>query len=299
MNLEDYLAERRARIEAALERALAPREGTPARLHEAMRYAVFSGGKRIRPILALAACEAAPATATRALPFGCAVEMVHAYSLVHDDLPAMDDDELRRGRPTLHVVYGEALAILTGDALLTEAFRVAVEGAREVGVDAGRALGFVAALATAAGQAGMVGGQVADLEAEGSAADRHLVESIHRRKTAALIAAAVEAGALAGEATGERRSALLEYGQALGLAFQVADDILDATAPTAVTGKRVGGDAAHGKATYPAVLGLEGARAVARDLRARCGAAAAALGAAGEPLGAIADFVVARACEPR
>jgi geranylgeranyl diphosphate synthase type II len=296
MNLEAYLAERRTQIEAALEQALRPSESTPPRLLEAMRYAVLSGGKRVRPILALAACEAVPAAPALALPFGCAIELVHAYSLVHDDLPAMDDDELRRGRPTVHVVYGEALAILAGDALLTEAFRVAAEGARAAGVDPVRALDLIATIAVAAGAGGMVGGQVADLEAEGVAADRAVVESIHRRKTAALIAAAVDAGAIAGEATGARRAAFAEYGRALGLAFQIADDILDATAPTAVTGKRVGGDAAHGKATYPAVLGLEGARNAARELLARCLAATAELGAPAEPLRAIARFVVERAC---
>ncbi len=296
MNLESYLAERRALVDAALEQALRPSEGTPPRLLEAMRYAVLSGGKRVRPILALAACEAAPAAPELALPFGCAVELVHAYSLVHDDLPAMDDDELRRGRPTVHVVYGEALAILAGDALLTEAFRVAADGARQAGIDPARALGVIATVAAAAGAAGMVGGQVADLEAEGVVADRATVESIHRRKTAALIAAAVDAGAVAGGADGDRRAALAEYGRALGLAFQIADDILDATAPTAVTGKRVGGDAEHGKATFPGVLGLDGARAAARDLLARCRAAADLLGPTGEPLRAIASFVVGRAC---
>ena len=296
MNLEAYLAERHAAVEAALGRALAPDDGTPPRLLEAMRYAVFSGGKRVRPILALAACEAVPADPARALPFACAVELVHAYSLVHDDLPAMDDDELRRGRPTVHVVYGEALAILTGDALLTEAFRVASAGAREVGIDAAQALELVARLARAAGAGGMVGGQVADLAAEHAVADRTLVESIHRRKTGALIAAAVEAGAVAGGATGARRAALADYGATLGLAFQVADDILDATAPTAVTGKKTGGDAEHGKATYPAVLGLDGARDVARDLLARCLGALGGLGPAAEPLRAIARFVVERAC---
>ena len=296
MNVESYLAERRALVDAALEQALRPSEGTPPRLLEAMRYAVLSGGKRVRPILALAACEAAPAAPELALPFGCAVELVHAYSLVHDDLPAMDDDELRRGRPTVHVVYGEALAILAGDALLTEAFRVAADGARQAGIDPARALGVIATVAAAAGAAGMVGGQVADLEAEGAVADRAIVESIHRRKTAALIAASVDAGAVAGGASGDRRAALAEYGRALGLAFQIADDILDATAPTAVTGKRVGGDAEHGKATFPGVLGLDGARAAARDLLARCRAAADVLGAPGEPLRAIASFVVERAC---
>ncbi len=256
---------------------------------------VFSGGKRVRPILTLMACEASGAEPECALPFACAVELIHTYSLVHDDLPAMDDDELRRGRPTVHVAFDEAHAILTGDALLTEAFALAAAGAATSGLDAGRALAIVAVIARAAGAAGMVGGQVADLEAEGGRADLALVEAIHRRKTAALIAAAVEAGALAGSATEASLAALREYGDALGLAFQVADDLLDATASTAVTGKREGGDAAHGKATYPAVLGIDGARTVARDLLARCLAAVARLGAPAEPLAALATFIVERA----
>ena len=295
MNLDTYLAARRLMIDSALEGALAAADGIPDRLLAAMRHAVLAGGKRIRPILALAACEAVPATPERALPFACAVELIHCYSLVHDDLPAMDDDELRRGRPTVHVVYGEALAILAGDALLTEAFRIAAAGARSAQVPADRALAIVAAVAAAAGAAGMVGGQAADLAAEGVAADLALVESIHRRKTAALIAASVDAGAVAGGAEGERLVALRAYGDALGLAFQIADDVLDATASTAVTGKREGGDAAHGKATYPAVLGLDRARAAARDLLDRCLGAVAALGPDAEPLGAIARFVVERA----
>jgi geranylgeranyl diphosphate synthase type II len=295
VSLEDYLARRRRTVEAALEAALSPADGVPPRLLEAMRYAVLSGGKRVRPILALAACEAAPGSIERALPFACAIELIHAYSLVHDDLPAMDDDDLRRGRPTVHVVFGEALAILTGDALLTEAFRVAAEGAETAGLDPARALAIVRAIAAAAGAAGMVGGQAADLAAEGGSADLALVEAIHRRKTAALIAAAVEAGATAGGAAPARLAGLRAYGQALGLAFQVADDVLDATAPTTLTGKRAGGDAAHGKATYPAVLGVEGARRAARALLAECLAALAPLGAPAEPLRALARFVVERA----
>jgi len=295
VNIEAYLAERRAMVEAALEHALGASEGTPPRLLEAMRYAVFSGGKRVRPILALMACEAAPAEPVRALPFACALEFIHTYSLVHDDLPAMDDDDLRRGRPTVHVVFGEALAILAGDALLTEAFRVAANGVEAARVEPARALAIVGALATAAGAAGLVGGQVADLEAEGVAANLALVESIHRRKTAALIAAAVEAGAIAGGASDARRSALGAYGHALGLAFQVADDVMDAAAPTAMTGKRTGRDAEHGKATYPAVLGIDGARRAARELLVRCLAAIAPLGAPAEPLRVLATFVVERA----
>src|SRR6185369_5315225 len=161
----------------------------------------FSGGKRVRPILSLMACEAAGGAPERALPFACALELIHTYSLVHDDLPAMDDDELRRGRPTVHVAFDEALAILAGDALLTEAFRLAAAGALTAGLEPARALGVVAAIAVAAGAGGMVGGQVADLEAEGIVADEALVASIHRRKTAALIAAAIEAGAVAGGAS--------------------------------------------------------------------------------------------------
>ncbi len=305
MNVEQVLAERRALVDAALERALAPSAGVPPRLAEAMRYAVFSGGKRVRPILALMACEAAGGSPEDALPFACAVELIHTYSLVHDDLPAMDDDELRRGRPTVHVAFDEALAILTGDALLTEAFRIAAGALRDgraVGTDdaaraahAARVVGVIAAIAEAAGAAGMVGGQVADLAAEGAPANEELVESIHRRKTAALIAVAVDAGAIAGGASGAVLEALRTYGRTLGLAFQVADDILDATASSAVTGKRERGDAAHGKATYPAVLGVDGARRVARELLGRCLRVLEPLGMRAEPLRALATFVVERA----
>jgi len=295
VNVERYLAERRAMVEAALERALEPAAEVPPRLHEAMRYAVFSGGKRVRPVLSLMACEAAGGAPERALPFACALELIHTYSLVHDDLPAMDDDELRRGRPTVHVAFDEALAILAGDALLTEAFRLAAAGALTAGLEPARALGVVAAIAVAAGAGGMVGGQVADLEAEGVVADEALVASIHQRKTAALIAAAIDAGAVAGGASDDDLRALNAYGAALGLAFQVADDLLDATASTSVTGKREGGDAAHGKATYPAVLGIDGARRVARELLARCLDALAPLGDRAEPLRALATFIVERA----
>jgi len=295
VTLERCLAAWRETINAALEEALAPAGGAPARLVEAMRYAVFSGGKRMRPALALAACEAVGVPAARAVPFGCALELIHTYSLVHDDLPAMDDDELRRGRPTLHVVFGEALAILAGDALLTEAFRLAATAGRAHGLDPADALAIIGVLAEAAGAAGMVGGQVLDLDAAGRPADLALVEAIHRRKTAALIAGAVEVGARAGGAPETARAALAAYGRALGLAFQIADDVLDATAPTSVTGKREGGDAALGKATYPAVLGVDGARRAARALLAECHAALAPLGSAAERLRSLASFVVERA----
>ena len=248
----------------------------------------------MRPILALAACEAAPARArARRCRSACAIELVHAYSLVHDDLPAMDDDELRRGRPTVHVVYGEALAILAGDALLTEAFRVAAAGARDAGIDPARALERRSRRSPrAAGAAGMVGGQVADLEAEGVVADRALVESIHRRKTGGVDRRRGRCRRRRGRRRrATRRAALAEYGRALGLAFQVADDILDATAPTAVTGKRVGGDAAARQGDVSRPCSGSTARAPSRAISWRAvSPRPTLLGAPAEPLRAIATL---------
>lgn len=294
MTLDASLVSWRTTIDAALDEMLQPNDEAPARLLEAMRYAVFSGGKRLRPVLVLAACEAVGGASAPAVPFGCAIELIHTYSLVHDDLPAMDDDDLRRGRPTVHIVFGEAMAVLTGDALLTAAFRVAAEGAAKSGLAPDRTLAIITAIAGAAGECGMVGGQVQDLEAAGKPADLALVEAIHRQKTGALLGVAVETGALAGGATGPTLHALRSFGGALGLAFQIADDILDA-APTAVTGKRAGRDAEQQKATYPAVLGVDGARRVARDLMEQCHAALEPLGPAGDRLRALASFVVERA----
>ncbi len=294
MTLDASLADWRTTIDAALDAVLQPHDDAPAHLVEAMRYAVFSGGKRMRPVLALAACEAVGGSSAHAEPFACALELIHTYSLVHDDLPAMDDDDLRRGRPTVHVAFGEAVAVLTGDALLTAAFRVAAEGGVRSGLAPDRVLAIVTAIAVAAGERGMVGGQALDLDAAGKPADLTLVEAIHRRKTGALLGVAVETGALAGGASGRTLEALRAFGRALGLAFQVADDILDA-APTAVTGKRAGRDAEHQKATYPAVLGVDGARRVACDLKTQCHAALEPLGPAGDQLRALASFVVERA----
>ena len=294
MTLDAALARWRTMIDAALDEILQPGGDAPARLLEAMRYAVFSGGKRIRPVLALAACEAVGGTSAPAMPFACAIELIHTYSLVHDDLPSMDDDDLRRGRPTLHVVFGDAMAVLAGDALLTAAFRVAADGGRHGGLAPDRVLAIIAAIGVAAGERGMVGGQVLDIESAGKAADVQLVEAIHRQKTGALLGVAVETGALAGGATGETLEALRSFSRALGLAFQIADDILDA-APTAVTGKRAGRDAEHQKATYPAVLGVDGARRVACDLMTQCHEALEPLGPAGDRLRALASFVVERA----
>jgi geranylgeranyl diphosphate synthase type II len=260
-----------------------------------MRYSLFSGGKRLRPILALAAGEAVGGQARRILPFACALEMVHAYSLIHDDLPAMDDDDLRRGKPTNHVVFGEGIAILAGDALLTEAFRVMAEAVLRLPGQQAGAVKALREVAGAAGAVGMVAGQVADLEAERKRPTHSLLEYIHLRKTAALIRAAVRTGALIGGATNRQFGHLSRYGLAVGLAFQVADDILDVEGGTAKTGKRQGRDAQLHKVTYPAAVGIVKAKERARELLADALAALKSFGPTANPLRQIATFIVERA----
>lgn len=294
MNLSRYLAARRRRVNLFLERCV-PLSLQPEKLAQAMRYTLLSEGKRVRPILAIAACEAVGGRTARVLPFACALEMIHAYSLIHDDLPAMDDDDLRRGRPTNHVVFGEGMAVLAGDALLTEAFRVMGEAAR-AGARQRQAVQALLEIAKAAGAYGMVGGQVADIAAEGTEPDLPTVEFIHVRKTGALIRAAVRAGALLGGARPRQLRYLTRYGELIGLAFQVADDILDAEASTAFTGKNTGRDQERQKATFPAVLGLPAAKDHARSLLADALETLKPLGARAEPLAGLARFVVARAC---
>ncbi|MBX3028103.1 polyprenyl synthetase family protein [bacterium] len=292
--LESYLAPRRQRIEAALEALFPVHPPHPHRLIEAVRYSLLGGGKRLRPILALASCEAVGGDVDAALPFACALEMIHSYSLVHDDLPSMDDDALRRGRPTVHIAFGEGLAVLAGDALLTEAFAELLRAAERATAPL-RALRAAREIAEAAGLRGMVGGQAADLAAEGADADLALVEFIHIRKTGALLLAAVRAGALVGGADESQLRALTRYGECLGLAFQVADDILDVEAPTMRTGKKVGRDGERRKATFPAVLGLPAAKARARELRGQALAAIDGFSSAADPLRALVRFVVDRA----
>jgi geranylgeranyl diphosphate synthase type II len=285
-DLRNYLESRRALVESELERILPPEDARPAALHRAMRYAALSPGKRLRPILALMGCEAVGGKPERALRAGCAFELVHAYSLVHDDLPAMDDAELRRGRPTVHKAFGEAEAILAGDALLTLAFEV-MAGAP------GDPARLAAELARAAGSQGMVGGQKVDLEMEGRPATEKELEALHRWKTGALIRAAVVCGGICGNGNEGQVEALSRWGWLAGLAFQVADDLLDVERTSAETGKDAGGDAAAGKATYPGILGIEGARAKARDLARRAGEAARALPSGGR-LAELADYFVER-----
>jgi len=256
--LAAWTADRRGAIEATLDRLLPAPAGPAATLAAAMRHAVLGGGKRLRALLTLAACEACGGRPEDALDAAAAVEMLHAYSLVHDDLPAMDDDDFRRGRPTTHRVYGDAMAILAGDALQTLAFETLAGAPSSVPAD--RRVSALAALARAAGWDGMVGGQAADLEAEGRAPRLEAVEWIHGHKTGALLAASTEIGAIFAGAEAPVVAALGRFGGAVGFAFQVVDDILDVTATAAVLGKTPGKDGASGKATYPALVGVDAAR---------------------------------------
>ena len=285
-----------ARTETALEGLLpAPGPGGALdRLHEAMRYAVLGGGKRVRPLLVHAAGELTDAPAPALALAGCAVELIHAYSLVHDDLPCMDDDVLRRGKPTVHVAFGEALAMLTGDALQALAFRAVGQVAAH-GVRAEAVVRMSLELADAAGSIGMAGGQAIDLAAVGTALDRPALEDMHRRKTGAMLRASVRLGAWSGTALDAAGAAALDdYCAAVGLAFQVVDDILDVEADSATLGKTAGKDAANDKPTYVSLLGLEGARALAADLRAQAHRAMAGFGTSGARLVALADLIVAR-----
>jgi len=289
-----YQARCTARVDAALEKLfVAPREEL-TRIYAAMRYSVVNGGKRVRPLLAYAACEALGGEAERADGAACAVELIHAYSLVHDDLPAMDDDDLRRGQPTTHIAFDEACAILAGDGLQALAFEV-IGNVQLNPQDAQTRLDMLLALARAAGSAGMVGGQAIDLESVGRRIDQAALETMHRHKTGALIEASVQLGALAsGRADATSLEALRRYAEAVGLAFQVQDDILDVESDTATLGKTQGKDQAHDKPTYPALLGLDTAKAYALALRDQALAALEGFGDSAEPLRALARYIVER-----
>jgi geranylgeranyl diphosphate synthase type II len=289
------LDERRRLVEEALDRALPPESAWPETIHRAARYSLFAGGKRIRPLLVLAAGEAGGGSREELMPLACAVEMVHTYSLVHDDLPAMDDDDLRRGKPTSHKVFGEAIAILAGDALLTRAFQVLTQAIPAGdGERLARRLAATAILADAAGTTGLIGGQVMDLESEGRAVDAAALEKMHRAKTGALLGACVRGGAVLGGAGGGDRERLDRYASAIGLAFQVVDDVLDETGAAPELGKTAGKDARAGKATYVSVHGLESSRQTARRLLDEALAAVAPLGARGRLLEALARMIVER-----
>jgi geranylgeranyl diphosphate synthase type II len=298
VNLGSYLSGRQRLIESALEQYFPPGETHLHRLNEAVRYSLIGGGKRLRPILLMAAAEAVEGESSRVLPFACAVEMIHTYTLIHDDLPAMDDDSLRRGKPTNHVVFGDGLAILAGDALLTEAFRIMAQCCGS-GTSRGRAVRALTEIAEAAGPRGMLGGQAADLEAEKTTPDLPTVEFIHVRKTGALIRASIRSGAILAGADAKALRRLTRYGEILGVAFQVADDILGAEAPTSVTGKIQGRDGVLEKVTYPAVLGLSEAKRRAAELLDSALVEIESFSESAEPLRHIGRFIVGRAAELR
>jgi geranylgeranyl diphosphate synthase type II len=287
----DFFQEDHAAIEAALEELLPAKSTQPASIHTAMRYSVFAGGKRIRPILCCESAKLFTADAAGAIPVGCALELIHTYSLIHDDLPALDNDDLRRGKPTNHKVFGEAIAILAGDALLTLAFQTLANSA----IEPARRVRVISEVASAAGTVnGMVGGQVADIEAEKKAADAAMLEYIHRSKTAALICGSIVAGAIAGGAGDQDVARLRRFGEQIGWAFQVVDDILDVSETSASLGKTAGKDQAQQKATYPALYGLEKSRAIATELETKALRELDFYGEGAARLRQLAQFLVAR-----
>ena len=291
MELKRYLLARQKEVDRALDRFLPKASVAPATIHKAMRYSLFAGGKRLRPILCLAAAEACGGKISAALPLACTVECIHTYSLIHDDLPSMDNDDLRRGRATCHKVFGDGIAILAGDALLTIAFEIAAQAKAARRHDLRQ---IVNEIATAAGSQKLIAGQVADLEAEGRRINRGQLRYIHENKTAALLTASVRLGAMAANASGKQLTAITAFGRALGLAFQVIDDILDVTQTSEKLGKSAGKDVAAKKATYPAVIGLEKSRAEARRLTSKAHRALNSLGENATVLRALADYLLER-----
>ncbi len=290
-DLHSYLAERRAKVEAALDHSLPV--AYPERIYEAMRYSLMAGGKRLRPILCLATCELVGGSIEMAIPTACALEMIHTMSLIHDDLPAMDNDDYRRGKLTNHKVFGEDVAILAGDGLLAYAFEYIATQTK--GVDPVNLLRIVACVGRAVGAEGLVGGQVVDLESEGkSDVTLETLNFIHNHKTAALLEASVISGAILAGASDEQVSCLSRYAQSIGLAFQIVDDVLDITSTPEELGKSVGKDVQAKKVTYPSFWGIEQSKEQARRLVQQAQAELADFGEAAVPLIAIADFITNR-----
>ena len=293
VGFESYLTDRAQSVDQALDRFLPAESLAPETIHKAMRYSVFAGGKQLRPVLVIAGAEAVGGRMDDVMPTACALELIHTYSLIHDDLPAMDNDDFRRGRPTSHKVFGEAMAILAGDGLLTHAFRLIADNWRP-GMDARVLRDVLVDVSDAAGTDGMVGGQVADLEAEGRQVEPAMLDYIHLHKTAALIRTSIRVGARLTGARPDQLRALTVAGGDLGLAFQIVDDILDVTATTEQLGKTAGKDLAQQKATYPAIHGLERSRVRAQQLIGEALDALAPLGPTAEPLRALAHFILER-----
>jgi geranylgeranyl diphosphate synthase type II len=292
MDLPRYLEERRRLVESALDQQIPPSDQPPQRLHESIRYSVLAPAKRIRGILVVTSAESVGGTTAHVLPTACALECIHAFSLIHDDLPCMDDDDYRRGRPTNHKVFGEAMAMLAGDALLALAFELIADNARLVPGD--RIVPVMKLISRAAGTAGMVGGQVSDIESEGKDISASHLQAIHERKTGELIRASVMSGAILAGCSSDELSALDRYGAAIGLAFQIADDILDVVGDVERIGKPVGSDARQEKATYPRILGLDESRRRAREESDRALAALTTFGESADPLRLIARYIIER-----
>lgn len=292
MDFKAYLEARTARVNQALERLIPPEDEPPHTLHKAMRYSLFAGGKRVRPILALAAAEACGGDGPGLEDAACALELIHTYSLIHDDLPALDNDDLRRGRPTNHKVFGEAMAILAGDGLLTLAFQVLAQCRH---LDASRRVRLIEEVAAAAGTVnGMIGGQVFDIEGEGQPPTTQLLDAIHRAKTGALLCASVRLGAIWAGAGESQMESLSRYGSHIGLAFQIVDDVLDVTQTPQQLGKTPGKDAQQGKITFPGVYGLENSKAMALRQLSQALTALAGFGPEAGPLREIAHMIVHR-----
>lgn len=294
MEFETALAEKTRIIDQALDNYLPPEKTPPGVIHQAIRYSALSGGKRLRPALVLGAAEAVGGNAENVITAACGIELIHCYSLVHDDLPAMDNDDFRRGKPTSHKVFGEAIAILTGDALLTLGFELLARAGTSATVSPVDGLRVIAEVAVAAGTKGMVGGQVMDITSQEAGGSPELVEEIHQKKTAALFVASVRTGAILSGASGEQLTALTRYGKKIGLAFQVTDDILDVVGDPSKTGKSAGGDAKKRKLSYPSVFGLSAARKYAEKAVEDAVAALDSFNSAADFLRGAAQFILTR-----
>ena len=294
LELKTYLAEKRAIVDAALHDYFPEPEGLTSDLTEAMRYSLFAGGKRLRPILCIAGAEAVGGSGKEVLPVACALELIHTYSLIHDDLPLMDDDDFRRGQPTNHRVFGEPIALLAGDGLLTEAFSLMTSPGISVRIPPHILLKAIRLIAQAAGHEGMVGGQAVDIQWEGKKADLPVVYFMHTHKTGALITASVASGAVLGGADESQLRAITSYGEKIGLAFQISDDILDIEGNSQTMGKRAGADEEKGKMTYPAVLGLNESKKIQSELVETAVQGLWEFGSRAEPLRQIARYIIER-----
>jgi len=294
MDLQAYLSEKKAVVDSALTAYFPDPDGPASDVINAMKYSLFAGGKRLRPILCLAGAAAVGGTETDVLPVACAIELIHTYSLIHDDLPLMDNDDLRRGKPSNHKVFGEAVALLAGDGLLTEAFNLMTGAEIRERVSPHDLLKVIGLIAQAAGYKGMIGGQVVDIQSEGKTVDFSLVEFMHTHKTGALITASVASGAILGGGNESQIQAITSYGRKTGLAFQISDDILDIEGDSKTMGKKVGADEQKGKITYPAVVGLSRSKEIQAELVEAASESLRVFDHEAEPLRQIARYIIER-----